>query len=569
MKKLLVLVLMAVTLPAFSQKYVLVWSDEFNTPGLPDSTKWDYEVGEIRNNELQYYTSNRIENARIEDTVLVLEARKENYEGANYTSASIISKNRGDWKYGKIEISAKVPAGKGTWPALWMLPTNNEYGEWAKSGEIDIMEYIGVEPQNIFYTAHFQGTGTSGHASSGSGATSQIQNPWEKFIKFSLIWTPDKIEWYANDVKFHTYAKPADDYRRWPFDKEFYLILNLAYGGTWGGYDGVDDSKLPHKFLVDYVRVYQLQDSEEPFSLTIEPTDGGTVEISPQMETYPEGTEVTLTAIPNEDNEFLWWQYMSGANPYTFTINKNTALTPVFKNKFEKLTNSTFDFSWKPWSFYVDNSQNTTYTAEVKNGQFEIDITKSPRVDWQFGFQELGIPMKKGKYVLTFDAFANEAKIISITVSKNYPEWGAIVTKNVLISNSLQSYEIPFDMPVDDDNTRLYFGIGNFLGKFTIDNIRLLQINEPATNISEESDISNRLLIFPNPAQNNVQIVYNGTDQIQEQTIQVYSVNGELILNRKLLDNSLNINTKELNPGVYIVSFGNNKSTITRRLIIQ
>ena len=147
----------------------MVWSDEFNTPGLPDSTKWSYEVGKIRNNELQYYTYKRLENARIEDSVLIIEARKEKFSGADYTSADIVSKGIGDWKYGKVEISAKVPTGKGTWPALWMMPTNSEYGGWPRSGEIDIMEYIGVEPERLYYTCHFEGNvAGSTHQSSGT-----------------------------------------------------------------------------------------------------------------------------------------------------------------------------------------------------------------------------------------------------------------------------------------------------------------------------------------------------------------------------------------------------------------
>ena len=202
----LVLILVSLTFSVVAQKYVMVWNDEFNTPGLPDSTKWSYEIGKLRNNELQYYTS-RWENARIEDTVLVIEAKKEKYEGADYTSASIISKGVGDWKYGKVEISAKVPGGKGTWPALWMLPTYNEYGGWPRSGEIDIMEYVGVEPQNVYFTTHFEGTDGDGHDSNGSGPEKIIRNPWEHFIKFVMIWTPDKIEWYANDRKVHEYKK--------------------------------------------------------------------------------------------------------------------------------------------------------------------------------------------------------------------------------------------------------------------------------------------------------------------------------------------------------------------------
>ena len=245
------------TVQAYSQNYVMVWNDEFNTPGLPDSTKWGYEVGKVRNNELQYYTLQRSENARIEDTTLVIEARKEAFEGSDYTAASLISKMKGDWQYGKFEISAKVPGGLGTWPAIWMLPTDEEYGGWPNSGEIDIMEYVGMDPNNLYYTIHYQGTKKDGHDS--SGAKTNFKMPYNDFVKFTLLWAPDKMEWYENDKLVHTYLKKSDDPKQWPFNKRFYMILNLAYGGGWGGQKGVDDTILPSKFYVDYVRVYQLQ----------------------------------------------------------------------------------------------------------------------------------------------------------------------------------------------------------------------------------------------------------------------------------------------------------------------
>lgn len=254
---ILVLLVSCFTLQSYSQKYVKVWSDEFNTPGLPDSTKWGYEVGKVRNSELQYYTYKRSENARIQDTVLIIEARKEDYKGAAYTSASLMSKYKGDWIYGKFEIRAQVPAGKGTWPAIWMLPTKGEYGGWPKSGEIDIMEYVGMNADNLYYTAHYQGTDGSGHQSSGIETT--YSQPYSKFITYTLVWTPTKLEWYADNKLCHTYNKTADDPHVYPFNKMFYMILNLAYGGGWGAQKGIDDTNLPVKFLVDYVRVYQLK----------------------------------------------------------------------------------------------------------------------------------------------------------------------------------------------------------------------------------------------------------------------------------------------------------------------
>jgi len=456
-----------------AQKYVQVWSDEFDTSGLPDSTKWGYEIGKIRNNELQYYTSNREENARIEDSVLIIEARKEQFEDAEYTSASLISEGIGDFRYGKIEISAKVPTGKGTWPALWLLPTYNEYGDWPKSGEIDIMEYIGVEPQNLYYTVHFEGTDGSGHESNSSGAIDDIKNPFDQFIKFTLIWTPEKIEWFANDKKYHEYQKPTDDYRLWPFDKEFYLLLNLAYGGDWGGHDGVDDSKLPHQFLIDYVRVYQLQDTKPPFSLTIEPANGGIVDVFPDLKYYPENTEVTLTAIADVNYVFKSWKHISGANPFTFNICKNTAIFPQFAPEGELISNGTFDQSWLPWQFYVYNEQTTSFTPSIEDGVFVMDINESPGTDWHLGFRESRLSMQQGNYQLTFDAYAEQQEELIITVTKNHSDRLPHIWKHEAITTSSQKHTLNLNMPVDDENVRLFFGVGNFLGKFYIDNISL------------------------------------------------------------------------------------------------
>ncbi len=329
------LLFLSLSLLSFAQKWVKVWGDEFNTPGLPDSTKWNYEIGKVRNSELQYYTYKRSENARIQDTVLIIEARKESYQGASYTSASLISRYKGDWQYGKFEIRAKVPTGKGTWPAIWMMPTYEEYGGWPRSGEIDIMEYVGMNPSNLYFTAHFEGTNGTGHQSSGTYTV--LNQPYSRYITYSLVWSPTKLEWYADGVKYHTYTKTADDPKVWPFNKMFYFILNLAYGGSWGAQQGIDDTKLPHKFYIDYVRVYQLQESGGPFSLKIDQAPGGSVEISPNQATYPEGTTVTLTAKPDPGYEFDKWLHLGAANPIKIDVSKDWVITPAFKKKMSSL----------------------------------------------------------------------------------------------------------------------------------------------------------------------------------------------------------------------------------------
>lgn len=564
----LILILFSISLSA--QKYVQVWGDEFNTPGLPDSTKWSYEKGKLRNNELQYYTVKREENARIEDSVLILEAKKESFDGADYTSASIISKGQGDWKYGKIEIRAKVPGGKGTWPALWMLPSYKKYGGWPSSGEIDIMEYIGVEPNNFYFTSHFEGVNLPAgqHGSSGSGSKQIVSNPFNEFITFTLIWTPEKLEWYANDNKYHEYKKPADDYQLWPFDEEFYLILNLAYGGYWAGKNGVDDTKLPHKFYIDYVRVYQLQDTESPFSLSIKPFEGGQVEVSPEMDFYPEGTEVTLTAFPAKGFQFIGWKHQSRANPYTFKINKNTTIMPYFKDMSQMLTNGTFDETTAPWSFYVNNSNNSAYTTAIEDGKFVVNITKSPGVGWQLGFQELGFAMPKGNYLLSFDAYADQAKTMALNVSKNYVDWDTIISKSVNITTTNKHFEIPMEMITDDENVRLYFGIGNFTGKFYIDNIKLTKTDIP-TSIYDNSLTKGDLNLFPNPAGSTFKIQLPEDIKYNSVSLEMFDAYGKLVLQRMQFSRSEEINISGFADGLYVVKIVSNKHSFSDKLLIK
>ncbi|MCX7725843.1 MAG: glycoside hydrolase family 16 protein, partial [Chitinispirillaceae bacterium] len=159
LKKLEVIIafILSLTTPIFSN-WELIWSDEFEYSGLPDKNKWGYDVGTGTNgwgnNELQYYTKDSLKNAKVENGTLIITARKEKIAQSNYTSARLVTRKKGDWCYGRFEISAKLPKGRGLWPAIWMLPTDGEYGGWPKSGEIDIMENVGFEPNNIYFTIH-------------------------------------------------------------------------------------------------------------------------------------------------------------------------------------------------------------------------------------------------------------------------------------------------------------------------------------------------------------------------------------------------------------------------------
>ncbi len=240
----------------------LVWADEFNYAGLPDSSKWGYDLGDgcpnlcgWGNNELQYYTAKRSKNARVENGHLIIEAHKEPMGGRNYTSTRLVTKKKGDWANGRIEARIQLPNGRGIWPAFWMLPTDWAYGGWPRSGEIDIMEFVGYLPDSLYGTVHTEhyngmlGTQKSVGIHSTTLAT--------QFHVYAIEWDKDKIDFYFDDLKYHSFPNRNKGIEAWPFDQPFHVLLNVAVGGNWGGKMGVDDKPFPQHMRVDYVRVYQ------------------------------------------------------------------------------------------------------------------------------------------------------------------------------------------------------------------------------------------------------------------------------------------------------------------------
>ena len=233
----------------------LIWSDEFNYKGLPDSTKWNYDVGGdgYGNNEAQFYTKNRMENARVENGNLVIEAKKENWEKNKYTSARLLTKGKFSFQYGTVEVRAKLPKGRGTWPAIWMMSENMK--EWPDDGELDIMEHVGFNQGFVHASVH---TKKYNHIiNTQKTDTLFVKDASEMFHVYKADWTPEKIDVYIDDQKFFTYENKEKTYESWPFDQPYFIILNLAVGGFWGGKEGVDDSVFPQKYEIDYVRVYE------------------------------------------------------------------------------------------------------------------------------------------------------------------------------------------------------------------------------------------------------------------------------------------------------------------------
>jgi beta-glucanase (GH16 family) len=234
---------------------LILWSDEFSIDGTVDFNKWGYDVGGNGwgNNELEYYTSGL--NDSVKNGALYIIARKENYLGRIYTSARIVSKNKGDWTYGRFEIKAKLPKGRGTWPAIWMLPTDNIYGIWPRSGEIDIMEHVGFDLNNVHFTLH----ANAFYGANGKGGSKILTDATDAFHRYRLDWAPYGIRGFIDDDMIFEYLNPGLAFDTWPYDKKFHLLMNVAIGGSWGGAQGVDDSIFPVMLQIDYARVYKFE----------------------------------------------------------------------------------------------------------------------------------------------------------------------------------------------------------------------------------------------------------------------------------------------------------------------
>ena len=242
--------------PNTPKEWKLVWSDEFDYTGLPDSRKWSYDVGGNGwgNRESQYYTNARLENARVENGKLIIEARRERFLGNDYTSARLITKGKGDWTYGRIEVRAKIPRGTGTWAAIWMLASTDPL-RWPDDGEIDIMEHVGFDPNVIHGTIHTKLY--NGMLGTQRGDKVRINTAQDEFHNYIIDWDINRIEWYVDGNKYFTYGNINSNKDTYPFMSNFHLLLNIAIGGAWGGQRGIDDTIFPQKMEIEYVRVYQ------------------------------------------------------------------------------------------------------------------------------------------------------------------------------------------------------------------------------------------------------------------------------------------------------------------------
>jgi beta-glucanase (GH16 family) len=521
--------------------WVEVWSDEFDYTGLPDPNKWGYDVGGSGwgNQESQYYTEDRLENASVENGMLTITAQKESFEGSDYTSARLVTKGKGDWLYGKMEVRAKIPTGIGMWPAIWMLPTDNAYGYWPSSGEIDIMENVGFEPDIIHWNIHTESYNHTQGTNKGDKAT--FTEPYNQFYTYSVEWHADRIDYFVDDVKYFTFNNENNSYKEWPFDQRFHLILNIAVGGTWGGLQGINDSNLPQTMEVDYVRVYQLSNgSSENFNLTLNESTGGSISSSSSPGQVARDTEVTLEAVPDEGFLFKGWNGTYGGltNPVTFPMQIDVEMTPVFEREGEMVINGTFSSGGLEWWTNDGGSS----SADLLNGTANFDIYAQSSQVWEKQLVQDEVSLIDGhEYQFSFDAWGDESTTIDALIGLNGDPWTTYIHKTVALNSVSTNYLYTFNMNTDDPAARLAFDLGSTTGNIHIDNVSLVDLSLLTSTVAE-SGISHPS--FPNPVRDVVNLGRNVGHLI------VYDITGNIVAEHF---NCKTLNLGDLNTGVYFL----------------
>jgi beta-glucanase (GH16 family) len=445
---------------AFAQTscYQLVWSDEFSGTSL-DLSKWTQIVGEggavSGNAELQYYT-NRSQNTQVSNGTLKIIALQETYGGNAYTSARMQTKNQGDWLYGKMEARIKLPVAKGMWPAFWMLPTDNIYGIWPRSGEMDIMELIGKEPSNSYATIHYGDNGTDNgfgtHTTLASGTFA------DDFHLFSIEWSPNLIKIFLDGALYFT-ATPTNiaSPNVWRFDKRFYILLNLAIGGSWAGApDGT--TTFPQTMEVDYVRVYQkIADIEVKGATLVEPSTNASTYFVPSISgvTYQwsvSGTGNTIASGQNTNQVTVNWGSSSGTVSVLVsdgcssntTLNLNVTVSPNLWNNYGFEQNYV---SWDPRPAYGSNVSFTTSTTDFVEGSKAAcaQVLTAGANPWDIQLSRTNLSLTAGtSYTVRFKAKADAARPISASfITSTFSTIGNSY-RDINLTTSWQQYSITF-----------------------------------------------------------------------------------------------------------------------------
>lgn len=578
---ILLLILTLVQLAnGFAQFNALVWTDEFDYTGLPAASKWTFEEGGHGwgNNELQYYTMNRTQNARVENGVLIIEALKENYLGREYTSARLITTGKGDWLYGRFEIRAKLPGGRGTWPAIWMLPTDWAYGNWPASGEIDIMEHVGYDPTHVFGTAH---TEVYNHKLGTQKGSSVTGPDWETaFHVYAIEWSATKIDFMVDDAVYYTFNNEGT-WEKWPFDKRFHFILNVAVGGSWGGAQGVDPSIFPKRMEIDYVRVYQAANLKITGPAFLEPGQTARYQATRFTDAVYDWhipSDAEITAGVGTSGITLKWGGMEGDVSCSVTIGSNNITAANFVKTVVVPSENTFWFGnltdGNTSELAEKTSDGSTYVFTESNESLKVVYTTVSPGSWpRF---ELTLPrpvnLKNHPYCVINLKTYNLSRSVSIRFdfadingveTNELPVFRPTIIADGLFHNYQNNFTgrwLSSSPAVGQrvDSTRIIrlttyvnagvFGLPGKTDSLWIESIRFL--NSPLTGIETHELPNQGIRIFPNPV--NDWLTVTSTDIIEE--IEVLDIRGIRIKKLPCSNGtSINIYPGDLPAGIYLI----------------
>ena len=396
-----------------------------------------------------------------------------------------------------------------------MLPSENVYGIWPKSGEIDIMENVGFEPNTIHWNVHTESYNHS--IGTNKGDKDDFFEPYNNYYTYAVEWYEDSIRFLVDDVEYFQFDKESNNSNVWPFDQKFHLLLNIAVGG-WGGLQGIDDNAFPQKMYVDYVRVYKQSGIESNYTCTVNDWSHGSVIKSPDSTIYSPGTQVNLQAVP--DNGYIfhkWYGTVQDTSPgLDLVMHSDYYQTPEFIRPNEQVVNSQFLGGIVNWGGYGAN-------MNVEFGVHKTNLSVSTPNPWDVQMSQYGIELEEGKaYTLTVVASASQNKTVNAALGRASSPWTSYISEELNLTTVPQTFIIQGVMGLSDLNARVVLNLGGDAGDVMLHEISVVQDIVSSSQIIKDDNL---VKVYPNPFKNSLVVA---TDEEWSQ-LSIFNVLGGLV----------------------------------------